>query len=128
MISDELDSFQKSDTVKTLDDLNESTTPAGFQFKRSDDNALFYNLLLDKETKFPKILQSIKVDSDLHAQLQYNGTPVPLSQWFVQEQQARMVHLSMLENFSSYIANFAIKNHNELLEEITQRQFYKPKG
>ena len=85
MIPDELDSFQKSDTVKTLDDLNESTTPAGFQFKRSDDNALFYNLLLDKKTKFPKILQSIKVDSDLHAQLQYNGTPVPLSQWFVQE-------------------------------------------
>ena len=58
VIPDELDCFQKSDTVKTLDDLNETTTPAGFQFKR----------------------------------------------------------------------NFAIGNHNELLEEITQRQFCKPKG
>jgi len=39
-----------------------------------------------------------------------------------------MVDVSMLENFSSYISNFAIENHNELLEELTQRQFYKPKG
>ena len=26
------------------------------------------------------------------------------------------------------MGNFAIENHNKLLEEITQRQFYKPKG
>ena len=80
MIPDEFDCFQKSDTVKTLDDLNERATPAGFQFKRSDDHALFYNLVFDEEVKFLKILQSIKVDSDLHVQLQYNGIPVLLPQ------------------------------------------------
>ena len=80
MIPDKLDCSQKSDTVKTLDDLNETTTPAGFQFKRSDDHALFYNLVFDEEVKFLKILQSIKVDSDLHVQLQYTGIPVHLPQ------------------------------------------------
>ena len=128
VIPAQLDCFQKSDTVKTLDHLSEKTTPAGFQFKRSDDHALFYNLVFDEETKFPKILQSIKIDSDLHVQLQYNGIPVLLPQWVVQGQQAQMVHVSIFENFSSYIGNFAIENDNELLEEITQRQFYKPKG
>ena len=116
VIPDELDCFQKSDTVKTLYDLNETTTPAGFQFKRSDDHALFYNVVFDEETKFPKVLQSIKVDSDLHVQLKYNGIPVPLPQWFVQGQQTRMVNVSILENFSSYIGNFAVENHNELLK------------
>ena len=39
-----------------------------------------------------------------------------------------MVNVSFLENVPSYIGNFAIENHNEILEKITQRQFYKPKG
>ena len=35
-------------------------------------------------TKSPKILKSIKVVDNLHVKLQYNGKPLPLSQWFVQ--------------------------------------------
>ena len=35
-------------------------------------------------TKFPKILESIKNVDNLHVQLQYNGKPLPLPQWFVQ--------------------------------------------
>ena len=34
-------------------------------------------------TKFPKILESIKVVDNLHVKLQYNGKPLPLPQWFV---------------------------------------------
>ena len=93
IIPDELD------TVKTLDDLNETTTLAGFQFKRWDDHALFYNLVFDKETKFRKILQSIKVDSDLHIQLQYNGISIPLPQWFLQGQQHEWLLSVCLKTF-----------------------------
>ena len=39
---------------------------------------------MDDGTKFPKILESIKVDDDLHVQLQYNSMPLPLPLWFVQ--------------------------------------------
>ena len=35
-------------------------------------------------TKFPKILESIKVVDNLHVKLQYNGKPLLLPQWFVQ--------------------------------------------
>ena len=76
IFNDQVDSFRERDTISSLADLNETTA----QFKKSNYHALFYNLVFDKETKFPKILESIKVDSDLHVQLQYNGIPVPLPQ------------------------------------------------
>ena len=60
---------------KSLADLNETTALDGLQFKKSIDHALFYNLVFDKEIKFPKILESIKIDLDLHVQQQYNGIP-----------------------------------------------------
>ena len=65
-------SFRERDTITGLADLDETTAPDGFQFKKSNDHVLFYNLVFDKETRFSKILESIKVDSDLHVQLQYN--------------------------------------------------------
>ena len=123
-----MDSFRERDTITSLADLNETTAPDGFQFKKSNDHALFYNLVFDKETKFPKILESIKVDSDLHVQLQYNGIPVPLPQWFVQGHNARLKKVSMLENLPAYIRNVVFDNYNELLDEINKRQFIKPKG
>ena len=46
--------------MTSLADLNETTAADGFHFKKSSDHALFYNLVFDEETKFTKILESIK--------------------------------------------------------------------
>ena len=100
--------------------MKKTTPPDGVQFKKSNDHALFYNLVFDKETKFPKILESIKVDSDLHVQLQYNGIPVPLPKWFVQGHNARLKKVSMLENLPAHIRNVAFDNCSELLDEINR--------
>ena len=88
--NDKMDTFRERDTIMSLADLNETTAPDGFQFKKSNDHALFYNLVFDEETNFPKILESMKVNSDLHVQLQYNGRPVPLPQGFVQGHNAEL--------------------------------------
>ena len=101
--NDQMDSFRERDMIKTLADLNETTAPDGFQFKKSNDHALLYNLVFDKETKFPKILESIQVNLDLHVQLQYNGISVPLPQWFVQRHNAQLKKVSMLENLPAHI-------------------------
>ena len=87
--------------------MNETTTLDGFQFK-----TLFCNLVFDEETKFPKILESIKVDSVLHVQLQCNGIPVPLPQWFVQAHNTQSKKVSMLENLPAHIRNVAFDNYN----------------
>ena len=62
IFNDQMDAFRETDTITSLADLNETTAHDGFQFKKSNDHALFYNLVFDKETKFPRILQWIKVD------------------------------------------------------------------
>ena len=69
-------------------------------------------VIFDEETKFRKILESIKVDSVLHVQLQCNGIPVPLPQWFVQAHNTQSKKVSMLENLPAHIRNVAFDNYN----------------
>ena len=85
---DELSTYQQRDVIRTFQDLNESIAPAGFQFKELD-NCIIYPFSFDG-TKFLKILESIKLDDDLHVKLQYNDMPLPLPQWFVQGHNATM--------------------------------------
>ena len=54
---------------------------ADFQLKELDNCVLYFHLIFDDESKLAKILESIRVDDDLHVQLQYNGMP---PQWFAQ--------------------------------------------
>ena len=49
-----MDTFRERDTIMSLAAFNETTTPDDLQFKKSNDHALFYNLIFDEETKFPK--------------------------------------------------------------------------
>ena len=79
--NDQMDTFRERDTITSLADSNQTTAPDGFQFKKSTDHALFYNLVFDKETKFPKMLEWVKADSDLHVQLQYNAIPLHNGLW-----------------------------------------------
>ena len=126
--NDQMDTFRKRDTITVLANLNETTAPDGFQFKKSNDHSLCYNLVFAEETKFPKILETIKVDSNLHVQLEYDGIPVLLPQWFEQGHNTRLKKVSMLENLPSQIRNVAFDNYNELLDELNKRQFLKRKG
>ena len=49
--NDQMDIFRERDTITSLADLDETTAPDGFQFKKSEEHALFFNLVFDKETK-----------------------------------------------------------------------------
>ena len=120
--------FQQRDVIRTFQDLNEFIAPAGFQFKEIDDCILYFRLVFDDETKFPKILESIKVDHDLYVQLQYNAMSLPLPQFFVQVYNVALKKVSYLENFPAYLQNTATDNHNKLLNKLNQRNFYKLQG
>ena len=54
--NDQIETFRERGNITSLANLNETTAPDGFQFKKSKNHALFYNLVFDEETKFPKIL------------------------------------------------------------------------
>ena len=53
---------------------------------------------------------------------------MPLSQWSVQGHNGTPKKVTYLENFPAYIRNTATDNYNELLNELNQRNFYKPQG
>ena len=74
--------FQQCDIIRTFQDLNESIAPVGFQLKELD-NCIIYPFSFDG-TIFLKILESIKLDDDIHVKMQYNGMPLSLPQWFLQ--------------------------------------------
>ena len=77
-------------------------------------------------SNFHKKLEFLKVDDDLHVQLQYNGMPLP--QWSVQGHNITPKKVTYLENVPAYIRNSATDNYNELLNELNQRRFCKPQG
>ena len=79
---------------RTFQDLNESIAPADFHLKELNNCVLYFHLVFDDGTKFPKLLESIKVDDDLNVQLKYNGMPLPLPQWFVQGHNATLKKVS----------------------------------
>lgn len=89
---------------------------------------MYYRLHFDECSQFPSVLESIRIDNDLHVQLQYNGIPLPLPPWFVNGRNALLNKRSMLLNFPAYIRTNATENQQLLLDELKQRELYKPKG
>ena len=125
---DQLDSFRIHDKINSLDDSNQSHSPPGFEFRQFQGCVIFYRLKFVNVSKFPTILESIRIDKDLHVQLQYNGIPLPLPAWFFNGHNTKLDKLSMLENFPPYIRSTAIENQQVLPDELKQRELYKPTG
>ena len=123
---DQLKSFCIHDKINSLDDFNQSHSPPGFEFRQFEGCITFDRLKFDNVSQFPTILESIRIDKDLHVQLQYNGIPLPLPSWFVDGHNAKLDKLSMLENSPPYIRSTAIENQQVLLDELKQRERYKP--
>ena len=51
-----------------------------------------------------------------------------LPQWSVQGHNVTPKKVAYLENFPVYIRNTATDSYNELMNELNQRNFYKPQG
>ena len=125
---DQIEGFSNKDKIKSFSDIDESFHLTGFHCNRNKDCIVFYKLCFDPVTQFPTILEAIKVDKELHVQLQLKGCFVPLPQWFRQGHNAKLTSFSMLENFPSYLRSVSEDQQNFLLEELLSRQHYKYKG
>ena len=66
------------------------------------------------------MLESIKIDSNLHVQLQYNGDPIPLPPWFVKGRDATLNRRSQLLNLPAYIRSVGEETPHSLLGEMKQ--------
>ena len=100
----------------------------GFEFKKHEDYILIYRIGFDIETHFPSIKECIRIDQNLHVQLQCNGNPIPLPQRFIHGNNAKLTKFSILENFPTYIKNLVEEDPYSILNKLQKRQHYKPKG
>ena len=80
---DQLDSFRMHEKINSIDVLNLSHSPPGFEFRQFEDCVIFYRLKFNNVSQFPTIVESVRIDMDLHVQLQYYGISLLLLSWFV---------------------------------------------
>jgi len=118
---DELELFRKHDTIN-FEQLTDEVSPDGFEYKKLEDDVLYFKLEFDAETQFPTVLECIKIDGSLRVKLQYNGIPLPLPSWLTSSFNATLAKLSMLHNLPAYIRNIVMENHQELLEELNLKK------
>ena len=127
---DEMPKYAEIDPViHNLKDM-ERFCPEGFTARLTNDCLLFYRIVFDEKTQFPKVLESIKIDEKLHVQLQYNGDPVPLPTWFVDHNHgnAKLTRGSMVNQIVIHMQNIASESYHSLIDELKERRNYKPKG
>ena len=124
---DELENFSKEDSIENFNDLSEKHAPPGNQFHKTEQFVVYYNLSFNSVSGFPEVLEAIKINLDLHVELQYRSNPVPLPSWFTMGRNAKLTKLSMLQNFPAYLRNVGNKSQ-DVIEELQQRQHYQTKG
>ena len=110
-----------------FDELNLEHAPSGFYFRRQENHLIYYNLEFDDITGFPSIRECIKINRELHVELQFKGSPMPLPNWFRQGTSATLTKYTEIVDFVKYIEETAVdyKSKMWLLEELKERIFYK---
>ena len=99
--------------IQSFEMLCEEHAPVDFQTKKDNNCIVWYWLDFDDKTKFPRVFESIRIDTDLHVQLQYNGIKVPLPDWFVIGKNAKLSRVSMIANFPPYLKQIADDKSNK---------------
>ena len=78
---DELQDFISADTIKDFNHLEEEKFYLnGLELRKIEDYILIYRIVFDSKTHFPSINKCIRIDRNLHVQLQCDGNPIPLPQ------------------------------------------------
>ena len=87
---DELAQIGKQDKITNFDDITENHAPDNYQFYKVLQCIVFYTLVFSVTSGFPAVYGAIKIDKELHVELEWCGDPVPLPQWFVKGKKAKL--------------------------------------
>ena len=102
--------------------------PAAYTFVRRKECVIYYKMEIIEPSNAPKIVASIVIDSNMHVKLFKDSAPVPLPEWFRHGTNCTLKNKGSLENFPAYIRNYEYPFPDDLLKELHQIRYYKPKG
>ena len=110
--------------ITSFEELSAQHAPPSYTCFKAENEIIFYQLILDQNSKFPRIEGAIKVDKRLQVQLQYREKPVPLPVWFAHNKNTKLTNISVLKNFSSYLSSFE-SSERTFLDELSECQYHK---
>ena len=127
-LEEEHSKFCHIDRISNFEDLNESLSTTGYQLKKDENEAMFYKIEPHSVLSIPQVSETIVVDKMLNFKLFSVASLIPLPKWFWKGSDCCLRKKSMLENFSSFIGNFAEmkKLPDDLLSELELIQYKKP--
>ena len=67
----QLQHFDKNDTIKSFSDLSEKLSPPGYSCYKTDDFIVYYNLIFGELDGFPTVCEAIQIDNQLHVSLRH---------------------------------------------------------
>ena len=80
---DELQDFISIDMIKDFNHLEEEKFCLNsFEYK-TEDYILIYGIVFDPGIHCPSLKECIRINQNLHVQLQCDGNPIPLPLWFI---------------------------------------------
>ena len=117
----------KSMAIATFSKVNESKSlENGFLFSKNEDCVIFYRFGTNS-IPAPKVCEIIEICSNLHFELFYKSSPIPLLSWFRKGGKLRVKEKSVMElkNFPAYVRLMAEENSSAIEDEIHQLRFKK---
>ena len=99
-------------------------TLSWYTFRKIDDHVSFYKLEENKMSIL-EVTDCIRIDSELHVQPFFKGSPTPLPQCFRQEIVVCLAKV-YLENFPAYLQSRK-ELHSSVFEEIHEHRFFLKK-
>ena len=120
---DEFKRFMSKDIIQDLDSFSVADSPPGYLFTKFEECVVFHKTVLN-EFKIPQVVESIRIDKDLHVKLFYKNIPVSLPPWLRVTHQCKLKRRSMLENLPVHF-NTEIERLSYILEELNIHQLKK---
>ena len=74
----QLQHFDKKDTIKSFSYLSEKLCPPGYSCYKTNDFIVYYNLIFGDLDGFPIVCEAIQIENQLHVSFRHYNNPVPL--------------------------------------------------
>ena len=122
-LPDQLDDLNDHDKISDFSSIGESLCPSSYKLQIDKSSAGFYRLENCRAFDIPTITKAIVIDDDLHANLFFSGSPIPLPPWFVKRKDSRLTKKSYLENFPPYVRSFSDNRATNIMDELQQIRY-----
>ena len=99
---DQSELFEEQGKIKSLDNIYSKLTHPGYTFQKNEDYVTLYHLETNV-LNVSEVTDCVQVKGNLHLNLFYKDSPLPLPQWFCHGRDCCLTGKRMKQNLPNYI-------------------------